>query len=400
MGTCCSKRETITVTSNRRQSLVSRRGSIFLEKFSKQADYKKKYEYISMLGNGGFGKVRLYRDKISKDLKFAIKTLKKDFLNPHSLKSLEDEVSILRTLDHPNIVKYFETYEDDFYIHIVMEYIPGDNLFKVITNRKYNQFSERDASEILCFLFKAILFLHKNKIVHRDIKPENILFSMPGKYESLRVIDFGLSVTSAKGKDKYRVGSPYYMAPEMLEGSYTFETDVWSMGVILFVMMTGVQPFQGQNQDEVFANISRGVYDIRLLEKQKCSEEVKDLIKKLLVLDPRRRLSLEAALEHPWITMHLAGDKDLKSTFDDGIIDSIRSFATNNPLQKEILFYLAKISNESEIIKLKQAFLQIDTDNTGTIEFEEVVQVFNKLGIKPDKVSVSLKKYNNLIVFI
>lgn len=392
MGTCCSKREVVTVTSNRRQSLVSRRGSIFLEKFSKQADYKKKYEYISMLGNGGFGKVRLYRDKISKDMKFAIKTIKKDFLNPHSLKSLEDEVSILRTLDHPNIVKYFETYEDDFYIHIVMEYIPGDNLFKVITNRKYNQFSERDASEILNFLFKAILFLHKNKIVHRDIKPENILFSMPGKYESLRVIDFGLSVTSAKGKDKYRVGSPYYMAPEMLEGSYTFETDVWSMGVILYVMMTGLQPFQGQNQDEVFGNISRGVYDVKILDKQKCSNEVKDLIKKLLVLDPRRRMSLEAAMEHPWITMHHANnDKDLKSTFDDGIIDSIRSFATNNPLQKEILFYLAKISNESEIIKLKQAFLQIDTDNTGTIEFEEVIQVFNKLGIQPDKVSIGLK---------
>jgi calcium-dependent protein kinase len=376
----------MTVTSNRRHSLASRRGSIFLEKFSKQADYKKKYEYISMLGNGGFGKVRLYRDKLSKELKFAIKTLKKDFLNPHSLKSLEEEVSILRTLDHPNIVKYFETYEDDFYIHIVMEYIPGDNLFKVITNRKYNQFSEKDASEILCFLFKAILFLHKNKIVHRDIKPENILFSMPGKYESLKVIDFGLSVTTTKGKDKYRVGSPYYMAPEMLEGSYTFETDVWSIGVILYVMMTGVQPFLGRNQDEVFAHITRGVYDVKLLDKQKCSEEVKDLIKKLLVLDPKHRLSLESALEHPWLIQHRDCDKDLKSTFDDGILDSIRSFANNNPLQKEILFYLAKISNESEIIKLKQAFLQIDTDNTGTIEFEEVVEVFNKLGIKPEKV--------------
>ena len=386
MGTCCSKRETMTVTSNRRHSLASRRGSIFLEKFSKQADYKKKYEYISMLGNGGFGKVRLYRDKLSKELKFAIKTLKKDFLNPHSLKSLEEEVSILRTLDHPNIVKYFETYEDDFYIHIVMEYIPGDNLFKVITNRKYNQFSEKDASDILCFLFKAILFLHKNKIVHRDIKPENILFSMPGKYESLKVIDFGLSVTTTKGKDKYRVGSPYYMAPEMLEGSYTFETDIWSIGVILYVMMTGVQPFLGRNQDEVFAHITRGVYDVKLLDKQKCSEEVKDLIKKLLVLDPKYRLSLENALEHPWLTQHRDCDKDLKSTFDDGILDSIRSFANNNPLQKEILFYLAKISNESEIIKLKQAFLQIDTDNTGTIEFEEVVEVFNKLGIKPEKV--------------
>jgi calcium-dependent protein kinase len=372
----------LTVT-NRKLS-VSRRGSIFLEKFSKQSDYKKKYEYISMLGNGGFGKVRLYRDKNLKDLKFAIKTLKKDYLNAHSVKSLQEEVSILRNLDHPNIVKYFETYEDDFYIHIVMEFIPGDNLFKVITNRKYNQFSERDASEILHCLFKAILFLHKNKIVHRDIKPENILFSMPGKYESLKIIDFGLSVTSSKGKDKYRVGSPYYMAPEMLNGNYSNETDVWSMGVILYVMMTGVQPFQGKTQEEVFDKISRGVYDVKLLEKQKCSEQVKDLIKKLLVLDPKRRLLLEMALEHPWITMHQ--NNEYLSNVDDGIVESIRQFAYTNPLQKEILFYLAKISNESELLKLKQAFLQIDTDNTGTIEIEEVINIFNKMGYKQNEV--------------
>ena len=210
---------------------------------------------------------------------------------------------------------------------------------------------------------------------------------MPGKYESLKVIDFGLSVAASKGKDNYRVGSPYYMAPEMLNGNYTFETDIWSMGVILFVMMTGVQPFQGKNQDEVFEKITKGKYDVKLLEKQNCSEQVKDLIKKLLVLDPKRRLLLEVALEHPWITMHLR-DNCIKTNVDEGIIDSIRLFADNNPLQKEILFYLAKISNENEILKLKQAFLQIDTDNTGTIEMEEVIDVFNKLGFKPDKVSM------------
>lgn len=379
---CCTKRDNLTI-SGRRASTASRKGSIILEKFSKQADYKKKYEYISILGNGGFGKVRLYRDKTNKDLKFAIKTLKKDFMNPHNIKSLEAEVEILRSLDHPNIVKYFETYEDDYYIHIVMEYIPGDNLFKVITNRKYNQFCERDAAEILSCLFKAVLFLHKTGIVHRDIKPENILFSMSGHYQSLKLIDFGLSVAAAASKDRYRVGSPYYMAPEMLDGNYTFETDTWSIGVILYVMMTGVQPFGGKKQEEVYAKIKKGIYDVKNLEKQKCSEEVKDLIKKLLVMDQKRRLSIEAALEHPWITMH---HDNTNAYIDEGIIDSIRNFATTNLLQKEVLFYLAKISNESEILKLKQAFLQIDTDNTGTIEKEEIFEVFKKLGLEPDKV--------------
>jgi calcium-dependent protein kinase len=386
MGACCNKRENLTIT-NRRSSISSRRGSILFEKFSKQSDYKKKYEYINMIGNGGFGKVRLYRDKNCKDFKYAIKTLKKDFLNPHSIQSIIEEVNILRGLDHPNIVKYFETYEDDLYIHIVMEYIPGDNLFKMVTNRNYTKFGEKDAAEILVCLLKAVLFLHKNGIVHRDIKPENILFSMPGNYQTLKLIDFGLSVIKSKSKDKYRVGSPYYMAPEMLNGAYSYETDIWSIGVILYVMMTGKQPFQGKDQEQVFEKISKGVYDVKLLEKQKYSNELKDLIKKMLILERSRRISLQAALEHPWIKLY-EEKKDNTDTVDEGILESLRSFVNSNLLQKEILFYLAKISSESEITKLKQAFLEIDRDNTGTIETNEIFGIFEKLGIKPDKVHI------------
>lgn len=385
MGACCSNRDTLTISN--KKMLASRRGSIFLERFSKLADYKKKYEYISILGNGGFGKVRLYRDRLCKDMKFAIKTLKKDLINDHALQSLIEEVSILRELDHPNIVKYFETYEDNHYMHIVMEYIPGENLFKVVTNRKYNSFCEKNAAEILTYLFKAVLFLHKNNIVHRDIKPENILFSMPGKYQSLKLIDFGLSA-SRRTKDKYRVGSPYYMSPEMLDGKYSFASDNWSIGIILFVMMTGCYPFTGKDQNEVFDKIKKGVYDKKLLERQKISEEVKDLIKKLLVLDEKRRLSIETALQHPWISMHK--DTSATNNIDDGIVESLKNFANNNPLQKEILFYLAKISSESEITKLKQAFLEIDVDNTGTIEYEEIFAIFKKVGINPNIVSTKL----------
>lgn len=264
-----------------------------------------------------------------------------------------------------------------------MEYIPGENLFKVITNRKYNSFCEKNAAEIFSCLLKAVIFLHNNNIVHRDIKPENILFSMPGNYHSLKLIDFGLSASS-RNKEKNRVGSPYYMAPEMIEGVYSFATDMWSIGVILFVMMTGCYPFPGKDQNEVYSRIKKGVYDVKLLEKQKVSAEVKDLIKKLLVLDQKRRLSTESALKHPWVKMH----KDSVATnhISESILTSLKSFANNNPLQKEILFYLAKISNENEIAMLKQAFLQIDLDNTGTIEYEEIFAIFEKLGITPNLV--------------
>ena len=378
MGSCCSTRSVSLINENKNKQVSrSRRTSILLEQISKQTDYKKKYDFVSILGNGSFGKVRLFRDKYCPDLRFAIKTIKKNFLNPHSIKSLIQEVEILIKLDHPNIVKYFETYEDDHYLHIVMEYIPGDNLFKVISQRKYNNFSEKDAAEILNCIFKSVYYLHQNKIVHRDIKPENILFSLPGKYSSLKLIDFGLS-TSLSSKDNYRVGSPYYMAPEMLEGKYDYATDIWSMGVILFVMMTGTYPFPGKEQNEVFEKIKIGIYDIKLLDKQKASTEVKDLIKRLLVLEINKRLTIEEALKHPWIENNLKNENNL--LIDDNIIKSISNFAKNNIVQKEILFYIAKISSESEISKIKEAFMEFDKDKSGTIETDEIITIFRKLG--------------------
>jgi calcium-dependent protein kinase len=379
MGTCCSKRNTINVKENIKSKQTSKN---ILEKYSKKSDYKKKYEFISILGNGSFGKVRLYRDRNCPDLKYAIKTVKKDFLDKHNLSSLIQEVKTLSNLDHPNIVKYFETYEDDIYLHIVMEYIPGDNLYKMIISKK--QFSEKDMAEIMECLLKAVLFLHHNNVVHRDIKPENILFSISDNYSSLKLIDFGLSASLAESEN-YRVGSPYYMAPEMLEGGYDFGTDAWSIGVILYVMVTGKYPFYGKSQFEVFEKIKKGVYDLNLLETVGACEDVKDLITKLLIYEPEKRLQINEAIKHTWILKNLS-EKNDERTIDDKIIYSITNFAKNNILQKEILFYLAKISTEDEIVKFKKAFMELDKDKSGTIERNEIRNIFEKFGKKIDNV--------------
>ena len=381
MGACCRGSE-VKEGKDNINSMTRRKSSILFENFSKQTDYRKKYEFISILGNGGFGKVRLYKDRRSPGLLYAIKTIKKNFLNKHSIKSIIREVEILRKLDHPNIVDYFETFEDDYYLRIVMEYIPGDNLLKLISQKTYVDFSENDIYEILLVLLKTVLFLHNNNIIHRDLKPENILFAIPGDYKSMKLIDFGLSIEE-EDNDNYRVGSPYYMAPEMTEGHFYYESDIWSIGIILYLMVTGNYAFKAKNKKKLYEKIREGKYDIEKLDEIKCSEELKDLIKKILVVNYKKRLSIQNILEHPFFKIKNKHNKEHK--LDKEILDSLREFNNKNLFQKEILFIMAKVSKEDEIQKLREAFEIIDKDKTGEIKYSEIPLIFEKVGIKPNK---------------
>ena len=154
---------------------------------NKNIDIRKNYEFISILGMGSYGKVRLYRDKNYKDLLFAIKTLKKEGISSYQFNLLKSEVFILSNLDHPNIVKYFGAFEDNYYVHIVMEYLKGYDLYKIISLKKYNDFDEKDMCEIIQQLLKALSFIHSQNIIHRDIKPENILFANKRDYSTLKL---------------------------------------------------------------------------------------------------------------------------------------------------------------------------------------------------------------------
>ena len=383
MGNCCQVSQVVEIQENKsvskRNSLRS--SSYILDKYSIQKDFRKKYEYQSLIGSGAFGKVRLYVDRDSRTFKYAIKTIKKNIFKRHSIESIKREVDILRSLDHPNIDKYFETYEDECYLHIVMEYIAGDNLFRVLTDQKGFKFTERTISKIITCLLKAVLFLHHNGIIHRDIKPENIVFVELNNFNALKLIDFGLSIQQNAKKDNRRVGTPYYMSPEMVRGNFNYASDVWSIGVILFIMVTGKQPFRGKSKEEVFEKIKKGAYDKNTLTRAKCSKEVKDLIKKMLVIEHTKRITVECALDHIWFKQ-FEKNKNINLVVDQEIIDSLKQFQYQNIFQKEIRFYLAKLCSDKEILKLKHAFLAIDKDNSGEIEYEEIPKIFNELNIE------------------
>lgn len=177
------------------------------------------------------------------------------------LEAIQEEVDILTKLDHPNIVKYYETYIDEKYIYLVMEYIGGGELFQKIAEQDNQVFNEKDAAMYMRKLLSACNHMHSQGVVHRDIKPENIMLSKEGE---IKLIDFGLSQrTQGNKKLKSIAGTPYYMAPEVLDGQYDYKCDIWSLGVLLYVFMSGYLPFQGQNRNEVFNKISTGNYHFR-----------------------------------------------------------------------------------------------------------------------------------------
>ena len=345
------------------------------------ADIRKNFELIYMLGNGAFGKVRLYRDKNDKSLLYAIKTLKKKNIPYYEFKLIKTEVDILSELDHPNIVNYFGTFEDEFYIHIIMEYLKGDNLFKVISVKNYTGFDEQDMSNIIFQLVKALFFIHNKNIVHRDIKPENILFGDKKDFSSLKLIDFGLA--TQKKTDNKTVGTPYYMAPEMIKGKYSPKSDIWSVGIIIYLMLTDKFPFVNSKEYDVFEMIEEGKYNTQLLDDCECSEEAKDLVKKILVKDPDKRPSASDIIDHPWIKKHYK--KRDSHLINRDTLGTLKEFAKKNALQKEIYYFLAKIHNEKELLQLKQLFNDFDTDNSGNLSMVEIRKGFKHLGIEIDE---------------
>ena len=216
----------------------------------------------------------------------------------HEIHLIKQEMDSLRSVDHPNIVKIFETFLDHEFFYIVMEYCNGGELFEHIMDK--GKFSEGEASRLVRKILGALKHMHEKNICHRDLKPENIIFEK--NTNDLRLIDFGLSkAVEAETILKTKVGTPYYVAPEVLRGKYSLKCDLWRVGVITYILLCGYPPFYGDSNKEIFKRILSCDYRFYDDEWQDVSLEAVDFIKKLLVIDVEDRLSSTEAIMHPWI---------------------------------------------------------------------------------------------------
>lgn len=258
----------------------------------------------TVLGSGHHGSVRQCIER-STGKRFAVKSISKSAPSVN-IKGIEREIKLLECMEHKRILQLADVFEDSHYVHLVTELCTGGELFDKIVEKSGTGrgcFSEMEAATILHQLLSAVSYMHKRNLVHRDIKPENILFESTDADSPIKLIDFGLARKHSKSEAPMStiVGTPYYIAPEVLRKSYNKSCDLWSVGVIAYILLCGYPPFNGNDNREVYKSVQRGIYYFPNADWKHVSSAAKDFVIRLLQTDPRRRMTADQALSHPWI---------------------------------------------------------------------------------------------------
>jgi len=321
------------MSKEKKGGLFTRMGKFFRGKSSKD-QVLENYDIKEKLGSGTFAVVKMCVDKKTGE-KWAIKILDKT-AKEANLEMMQREVEIMEKVEHKNVIYMREMYDTPTKMYLIMELVTGGELFDRIVNR--GTYSEKDASNVVRQIVSAIEYLHTLGIVHRDLKPENLLYANESHDSDIKIADFGLSrILPDDALLKTACGTPGYVAPEVLRGKgYGKEVDMWSVGVILYILLCGFPPFYDDNVQVLFEQILSGHFDFPPTYWAGVSESAKDLIRKLLNVDPKKRLTATQALDHPWLRGETAPDVHLAST-----VKSMKSFNARRKLKLAVLATIA-----------------------------------------------------------
>jgi len=276
------------------------------------ATIEEKYDLGKIIGRGAFSVVKIGIRK-SNGKKYAIKCISKKLIDKKELTLLEREIDIMQKLQHPNIIQLVEVVDTADTLYLVLEFASGGELFDAIVNK--GSYSETEAAKIVKQIIAAMAYVHSHGIAHRDLKPENLLLSVEDAADIIKIADFGLSKDFGAEQMATSCGTPDYVAPEVLQGEvYDSAVDIWSIGVITYVLLCGFPPFYGETQKELFENIMKGNYDFPDPEWTGVSEDAKTFIRRMLVVDPEKRLNAEQCLNEKWLKDNTQGTarKDFK----------------------------------------------------------------------------------------
>eukprot|EP00826_Nyctotherus_ovalis_P024937 TRINITY_DN1924_c0_g1_i4.p1 TRINITY_DN1924_c0_g1~~TRINITY_DN1924_c0_g1_i4.p1 ORF type:complete len:485 (+),score=154.82 TRINITY_DN1924_c0_g1_i4:192-1646(+) len=326
------------------------------------------YTFEKRLGVGKFGVVNQVCLNKDRDKKYAVKSIKIESIMSE-LRMIENELDIIRQVDHPNIIKYYETYNDGEYLHLVTELCTGGELFERIALK--GKFTESEAAKIMEKILTAISFLHNLGICHRDIKPENFMFSSSEPDAEIKIIDFGLSAKFKSEKCMQDiVGTPFYVAPEVLEGVYTNACDIWSLGVVLYAMLNGKPPFTGTSS-EVLSKVAKAAVVFPERNWRGVSNEAKDIISKMLERNPEKRLTAKQCLDHSWFTKN--GD-NTSHQIDMKILKRLKNYKKQPRFKQEILGIVRKFLHPLVVKYYTDNFRAIDQNEDGYITVSDLIQ--------------------------
>ena len=356
---------------------------------------EKYYKLIKEIGHGSYAHV--YRcQNISTGNIYACKKFDKKFIK--NKKRLKTEIDLLKATDHPNIIKLYEIFEDKHHLYLIMEECSGGELFtRLATNAKNNKmYTEKDAARMMKQILGAVNYLHYHGVCHRDVKPENILLSTMEENSQLKLIDFGLSEIVKdmddiiKGKE---VGTLYYMAPEVISGDYTEKCDVWSCGVILYIMLSGNHPFYDTNEEKLKEKICNIEYNFNLPIFSKVSEDAKDLLRQIFV-NNENRPTISDILNSSWVKENAPNASSEKLNIDWG---HIQKYTKLNLVQKSVINFRAFHMSADEAQEFIDMFKLIDENSDGVLTLEEIKNGINncKLNLEMDEDTV-VKLFNDM----
>ena len=355
-------------------------------------DIRKIYKFRDNLGGGHFGKVRLgYRRNEKPPPFYAIKSISKRNLTDKDLEDLIKEVDIISCLDHPNIIKFYETYHDKFYFHIVMELCKGKEVFDRIVED--GRIKEKKVCMVIMKVLHAISYCHSRGVTHRDLKPENILFETLDSESEIKLIDFGLSRKVFNDEKMHTIlGTPYYVAPEVLQGEYDEKCDIWSIGALTYIMLCGDPPFKGNSNHEIFNKILRE--DVKFSSKkwEKISDDAKNFVKNCLIKIPDKRPNAIQCLNNLWFK-DILNDVHSVNNISVDILNNLKNFSIKEKFTKMVIKYLLNTLTEKEKNIYKKAFYAMDYKHKGTIDIEDLEKSFQigKVSIKKEDLEKLIK---------
>ncbi|KAK2380538.1 CDPK-related kinase [Trifolium repens] len=348
------------------------------KRFGFSKDFSSRLEVGEEVGRGHFGYTCSAKFKKGefKGQQVAVKVIPKAKMTTAiAIEDVRREVKILRALNgHSNLVQFYDAFEDQENVYIVMELCEGGELLDMILSRG-GKYTEDDAKAVMVQILNVVAFCHLQGVVHRDLKPENFLYTSKDESSELKAIDFGLS-DFVRPDERLNdiVGSAYYVAPEVLHRSYSTEADVWSIGVIAYILLCGSRPFWARTESGIFRAVLKADPGFDEAPWPSLSSEAKDFVQRLLNKDPRKRISAAQALSHPWIRNY----NDVKVPLDILIFKLMKTYMRSSSLRKAALRALSKTLTADELYYLREQFALLEPSKNGSISLENINKALKK----------------------